>query len=100
MRLARCWGVYRSRGPNLPAYLSRAQTLRRLNRGEALFMELGTAGARLYWFERPLAFVSADLIHRLTSGARPSVHLVEARDSLFGLVGNSQTYRAARGGRH
>jgi hypothetical protein len=84
----------------MPAYLSREATLRRLRRGDALRMELGASGARQWWFEEPHALVSPAIVQALTDGPRPAVRLVEALDSLFALPLNSQTYLAARGGRH
>lgn len=81
-------------------FLSRPATLRRLRRGDALHMELGPTGARLWWFEAPHALVSPAVIQALSDSPRPPVRLVEARDSLFGLALNSQTYLAARGGMH
>lgn len=63
-------------------------------------MQLGDGGARLFWLESPLAYVSPSVVEALTAGHRPRVRLVEAGDSLLGLPGNSQTYLAARGGRH
>ena len=84
----------------MTTYLSRDATLRRLRRGDALRMEIAATGARQWWFEAPLAYVSSAVIASLTTGLRPPVRLVEAGDSLFALPLNSQTYLAARGGRH
>lgn len=84
----------------MPAFLSTSAALARLKRGDALRMELGDNGARLYWFESPLAYVSPAVVDALQAPPRPRVRLVEAGDSLLGLRGNSQTWLAARGGRH
>lgn len=84
----------------MPAALTSAATLRRLQRGDVLRMELGEGGARLYWFESPLAYVSAAVVDALQAPPAPRVVLVEAGDSLFGLRGNSQSWMAARGSTH
>lgn len=84
----------------MPALLTAPQTLARLKRGHALRMELSDGGARLFWFESPLAYVSAHVVDALQAPPAPRVVLVEAGDSLLGLRGNSQTYLAARGGKH
>ena len=83
----------------MTSYLTRAATLRRLTRGDALRMEI-IDGARRWWFEDPFAQVSPAILQALTDGPRPPVRLVEAMDSLFALPLNSQTYLAARGGQH
>ena len=80
--------------------LTAPQALARLERGDALRMELGDGGARLYWFEAPLAYVSEQVVDAIAGGPVPRARLVEALDSLFGLPLNSQTYLAARGGVH
>ena len=71
--------------------LSAAAAKERLVRGDRLHMELGRAGARLWWFEAPLARVGDDVVSAVLFDAAPA-QIMEAGDSLFGLPLNSQTW--------
>ena len=82
-----------------PAFLSRADALSRISRGDVIRMELRN-GVRLWWFESPLAYVSDKIMSAVLFGHAPSARIMEAGDSLFGLPLNSQTWLPCAGGEH
>jgi hypothetical protein len=70
-----------------------AHVVDRLRRGDRIYMQLGDAGERQWWFESPLEYIDNDVV----SAARQHVDLMELGDSLFGLRMNSQTWQAVQG---
>lgn len=73
----------------------RERIIGRLQRGDVVHMQL-LDGVRQWWFESPRLDVDDDTM-RLAMLAVPE--LMEFGDSLFGLRGQSQTWRSTTGGR-
>lgn len=79
----------------MSAPLTLRQLGARLRRGHALHMEL-REGERVWWFDGPYASVPDDVVARMMTDRGRAIALVEAGDSLFGTLGSSQTWLAAR----
>jgi hypothetical protein len=73
--------------------MNTAQIIARLRRGDKLHMQLSD-GKRVWWFEGPHQNIPEKVITAIIAADEA---IMETGDSLFGLIGNSQTWEVKDG---